>query len=348
MTEKSILDLLLGNISFNRDNVDPLLLRNEATKISSGLAGNLNEIGSNPSYPSHHWKDDLMFIHKLCMKDEKHHHVDETNRSAVLDVLGKAFEKDEILEISEKCVHEIKTSVIQFMKNMRTYYHEKNSEFNSTWEPIRKDLKILEETSRLEFNLVICPKIENIYNTTSIMSSMGNNEKILGSNNDDFRLKHINFGYAVINIGSQLERSRHITILLDMLSEYEELYAYEKEFCKYLLNFIDQNNDLLKYFCDKFFFILEIQIIDICTNLIKGTSDEFKTQMELYLKTKEFSNLIAACKQNHFLHLNVKSVLYTLYCFSRFDVRILNFMKKINNNVQGAEDEAFQFSLSSI
>lgn len=202
-----------------------------------------------------------MFINKLCMKDEKHFHVDHTNISIVLDSLGKCYQKDETAEIIETAINEIKIAKSQFRTNIKKKQFEKECKHRLKWgnffidtllnidlilpvkfpESIKKDVQKLEKTSGLKFS------IPHSFNSHSMAITIDTPEKceqivpeysVSSVNYNEFRLKHINFGYALLNVGSREDILKHLRILLDKLSGYNNLQNYERSFCRYLLNSI--------------------------------------------------------------------------------------------------------------
>lgn len=87
--------------------------------------------------------------------------------------------------------------------------------------------------------------------------------------------------------------------------------------------------ELVKFYSDKLFFVLEIQIIDLCTVLISGTEEDFKTQLRNYLDSDDFKTLKSVCKLDKSLCSKIKIMLYTLYCYSRFNNRIIRFTDEL-------------------
>lgn len=64
MTEESIFNILLEKGSYNRntddDEINSLLVPAKASIIASVLAQDIIKIGSNPTYPPHHLKNNLV------------------------------------------------------------------------------------------------------------------------------------------------------------------------------------------------------------------------------------------------------------------------------------------------
>lgn len=87
--------------------------------------------------------------------------------------------------------------------------------------------------------------------------------------------------------------------------------------------------ELVKFYSDKLFFVLEIQIIDLCTVLISGTEEDFKTQLRNYLDSDDFKTLKSVCKLDKSLCSKIKIMFYTLYCYSRFNNRIIRFTDEL-------------------
>lgn len=342
MTEQSIFELLIGSNQEYQDQINPLLIPDAVAKISSAIVHDTEVIGRNSSYSDHHWKNNLMLLHKLCIKDDAHQHVDSTNISTILNFLGKLFENRDTLEsdIGDRWAEEVSIEVQKFKADIRKRLHEKEKEkvlMNEYW---CKKVKELELSTGIEWSSPT-PSKELKIDPFLFVNSFGSNDlteqKMKTCQKDDmYRLKHIQFGYAIINLGTKCEISTHLIVLLKSLAGYEEMYNYEKSFCKHLFKYIDQHPNLLEFYCETFFFILEIQIIDACTTSITGTEDDFKTHLTEYVKTVDFKSLIAACKLSFSIYSKVRMVLYTLHYYSRLNLRIMHFLSEIEAAVKSS------------
>ncbi|KAK9874437.1 hypothetical protein WA026_002777 [Henosepilachna vigintioctopunctata] len=344
MTQQAIFELLLQNNSFtndNRNHIYPTLIPEAVENISTKLTDMLyDSLKVKSSASASRRTNILKFLQNIISHSHCHHHITEDNYLCVLKHLDGTYKKnDEIEEFLHNCQQEVN-------KNKLKLYEKITNEL------IVRNLKQKELNMQREFR---ANRIQTILSSYGIVSDVPHSEttyqhneviikKIFGIDENvksisidddniqnkrmsmDYRLKQIKLGYAINNIGRNLEVEKYIDIIVHNLSSYEELYDFEKSFVKYIFNDIGRIAKYSSY--NKFFFILEIDIIEMCTEIVQlDDSSEVQQLFQGLLENKKFIYLKSICNKDKYLSTKIKNIFYNLYGHSFCNVNIMKLMK---------------------
>ncbi|KAL3272095.1 hypothetical protein HHI36_022557 [Cryptolaemus montrouzieri] len=350
MTQQAIFEYLLQNNSFsssNKDLIYPSLIPEAAEGVSEKIAGIFYDSLKVKSIASSHRRTNLLkFLQNLISVNNEHHFLSDKNYSCALNHLKSNYEKkDEFIEQLKKCEDEVKCRRLKLYEKIvdtqkKKYIRQK--EINAQKVNKLRDKKLWENLNNLGFtcniiqnrSLVYEPNesnIRKIFQTEQPETDDDLESKtVLQTTNisPEYRLKQIKFGYAVMNVGSDGEIEESLHVVLDNLSSYEELHSYEKDFLKYIFKNLGKYRFLQKDFCDNFFFILENDVMEMCTRLIElEENNQIQSFFHDIKQEDGFSHLKTICGRNPHLSAKIKNVFYVLYCYSFCNVNILNLLK---------------------
>lgn len=338
---------LHDNNESNNNNVryiNPLLISELAKPISLKLAEGASFIGkdffhserSEPQYEA-----DLVFIKQTCINFKRPFQVNGINKSTILSLLEKKYgtiiEETDRNEMKNDSIAEIKERLPLLLANrVRDLKRIKQINLEIMRVNIYNKAREIQFRNGIELNIPSDQELMEIYaninektNTTQINEEMIENSVESFSRSNEYRLKHVEFGYSILNLGSTYENKIHLQFLLNSISSYKEMHDFEKRFCEYHFKFIDQNPDLVEFYRNQLFFILEILIINICTSLITIPTEAFHYEITKLEENEDFNCMIVACKLDAVIHEKITDVLHSLYFLSNFNRKILDFAEKI-------------------